>query len=66
MSTEFKGIRCSSVATPIIPVGHPRYVWRPAADTDVQRTWRSYGWKPEADRTASIRSAAARMRQVRP
>lgn len=31
---------------PTIPVGHPEYIWRPAADTDVQRTWRRFGWKP--------------------
>jgi hypothetical protein len=31
---------------PYVPVGHPDYVWRSAADTDVQRTWRRYGWVP--------------------
>jgi hypothetical protein len=34
---------------PFIPVGHPDYVWRPAADTDVQRTWRRYGWVPTSE-----------------
>ena len=31
---------------PFIPVGHPDFVWRDASDTDVQRTWRRYGWVP--------------------
>lgn len=31
---------------PYIPVGHPDFVWRPSVDTDVQRTWRKYGWTP--------------------
>jgi hypothetical protein len=43
---EFKGLKFSSMALPWIPVGHPRYVWRPSADCDVTRTWREYGWKP--------------------
>ncbi len=34
---------------PMIPVGHPAYVWRGAADVDVQRTWRRFGWKPQAE-----------------
>jgi hypothetical protein len=46
MNNEFKGLRFSSMALPWIPVGHPRYVWRPSADCDVTRTWRIYGWKP--------------------
>lgn len=46
MPNEFKGLKFSSMALPWIPVGHPRYVWRPSADCDVQRTWRTYGWKP--------------------
>lgn len=29
---------------PWIPVGHPQYVWTPASD--VQATWRRYGWRP--------------------
>lgn len=37
---------------PIIPVGHPNYVWRSHTDTDVQRTWRRYGWVPLAERKA--------------
>jgi len=31
---------------PIVPVGHPKFVWYGAADTDVQRTWRRFGWTP--------------------
>lgn len=46
MSNEFKGLKYSSMALPWIPVGHPNYVWRPSADCDVERTWRTYGWKP--------------------
>lgn len=46
MTNEFKGLKFSSMALPWIPVGHPRYVWRPSADCDVERTWRTYGWKP--------------------
>ena len=46
MTKEFKGIKYSSMALPIIPIGHPRYVWRTSADCDVERTWRTYGWKP--------------------
>ena len=70
MSTEFRGLRCSSVAIPFIPVGHPRYVWRGHADTDVQRTWRSYGWKPTNQETITDTRSAyitspATMRQVR-
>lgn len=29
---------------PLIPVGHPDYVWTPGAD--VQATWRRFGWVP--------------------
>jgi hypothetical protein len=36
---------------PLIPVGHPDFVWRPGAD--VQATWHRYtGWvPPSANRT---------------
>lgn len=46
MQNEYQGLRFSSIAIPLVPVGHPDYVWRPSADCDVQRTWRNYGWKP--------------------
>jgi hypothetical protein len=38
---------------PLIPVGHPDFVWRPGAD--VQATWHRYtGWvPPSANRTQS-------------
>ncbi len=67
MTQEFRGIRCSSIAIPRIPVGHPKYVWHNSADTDVQRTWRTYGWKPThpEEHTAQIRATAAAMRAVR-
>ena len=29
---------------PLIPVGHPAFVWTSGAD--VQATWRRYGWLP--------------------
>jgi hypothetical protein len=34
---------------PLIPVGHPQFVWRSHADVDVQRTWRQYGWAPPSE-----------------
>lgn len=66
MSKEFKGIRCHSIAIPFIPVGHPRYVWRGHADTDVQRTWRTYGWKSNAEiAAAQVRTTPAPLWSVR-
>lgn len=35
-----------SKAIPVIPMGHPQYVYVPAANTDVQRTWARFGWTP--------------------
>jgi hypothetical protein len=35
-----------SRAIPTVPLGHPDFVYYPAADTDVQRTWRKFGWTP--------------------
>lgn len=67
MSVEFKGIPCSSFAVPYIPVGHPRYVWRGHADTDVQRTWKTYGWKATpraADTLPANGTPVARLRKV--
>lgn len=29
---------------PIIPAGHPKFVW--TAGADVQATWRRFGWTP--------------------
>lgn len=65
--TEFKGIRCMSVALPRIPVDHPKYVWRGHADTDVQRTWKLYGWKPTNPESARSRisATAAAVRAMR-
>lgn len=31
---------------PAIPLFDPSFVYTPAAATDVQRTWRKYGWIP--------------------
>lgn len=59
MSNEFRGLRYSSIAIPFIPVGHPRYVWRGHADTDVQRTWRYYGWKPNSERATQSANTLA-------
>lgn len=55
MNNEFKGLRFHTMALPHIPVGHPDYVWRGAADTDVQRTWRAYGWKSHEEQQALAR-----------
>lgn len=66
MQQEFKGIPYSHMATPHIPVGHALYVWRGSADTDVQRTWRFYGWLPGKLRTAhTAKPPAERVRLVR-
>lgn len=32
---------------PLIPVGHPEFIW--TAGADVQRTWRKYGWVPPSE-----------------
>lgn len=37
---------------PLIPVGHPKFVWSPLAD--VQRTWRKYGWVPPSELKQAI------------
>jgi len=70
MTQEFKGLKYHSLAIPFVPVGHPDYVWRGAADTDVQRTWRKYGWKPTEEQraiaaTAASVTAAKTVRQLR-
>jgi hypothetical protein len=66
MQNEFKGLKFSSMALPIIPVGHPLYVWRPSADCDVQRTWRTYGWKPlNEQRTATDTKKLASVKVLR-
>lgn len=39
-----KPVPHSKRTDPLIPVGHPQYVWTAAAD--VQATWRRYGWRP--------------------
>lgn len=39
-------IRYLSKAVPTIPLNHPEFVYYPAADTDVTRTWRKFGWTP--------------------
>ncbi len=68
MSNEFKGLRYSSIAIPLVPVDHPQYVWRGSADTDVQRTWKNHGWKPthpEQIYTTQIRATASAVRAVR-
>jgi len=35
-----------SRAIPSIPLGDPRFIYYPAANTDVQRTWARFGWTP--------------------
>lgn len=32
---------------PLIPVGHPDFIW--TAGADVQATWRKYGWVPPSE-----------------
>jgi hypothetical protein len=68
MNNEFKGLKFSSMALPWIPVGHPRYIWRPSADVDVTRTWRAYGWKSldeqRADAYAKERAPLKVLRQM--
>lgn len=32
---------------PLIPVGHPEFIWTTGAD--VQATWRKYGWTPPSE-----------------
>ena len=39
-------IRYHSKAIPTIRLSHPDFVYYPAADTDVTRTWRKFGWTP--------------------
>lgn len=39
---------------PIIPVGHPDYVWTNGAD--VQATWRRFGWIPLEEARAKEKS----------
>ncbi|MFZ4766720.1 MAG: hypothetical protein ACOYMN_17345 [Roseimicrobium sp.] len=39
-------IRYHSKAIPIIPIGHPDFIYYPSSDTDVTRTWRKFGWTP--------------------
>jgi hypothetical protein len=34
---------------PMIPVGHPKFVWTTGADA--QATWRKYGWQPPEKQT---------------
>jgi hypothetical protein len=39
---------------PLIPVGHPDFVWTTGAD--VQATWRRYGWLPIEEAKAQNQS----------
>lgn len=34
---------------PSMPSTDPRFIWRSSADTDVQRTWRRFGWTPTSE-----------------
>lgn len=31
---------------PSFPITDPRFVWVDSSKTDVQRTWRKFGWTP--------------------
>ena len=35
-------------ARPSIPITNPNFVYRSAAQTDVQKTWRRFGWQPKS------------------
>jgi hypothetical protein len=37
---------------PMIPAGHPKFVWTTGAD--VQATWRRYGWVPPSELKPAI------------
>lgn len=37
---------------PLIPVGHPDFIW--TAGADVQATWRKYGWVPPSEQRQQI------------
>ena len=39
------------MTTPRISILNPKFVYVPAAQTDVQRTWRKFGWMPKTDLT---------------
>jgi hypothetical protein len=58
MSIEYKGLRVQSVTLPWIPVGHPRYVW--TSSSDVEATWKKYGWKPLNDKPTDTAPVQAR------
>ena len=49
MTIEFRGLIVQQVAIPLVPVGHPKYEWKTASD--VQSTWRKYGWQPLSEQT---------------
>ena len=50
MSIEYKGLRVQSVTQPWISTEHPRYKW--TSSSDVESTWKKYGWKPLNDKPA--------------
>ena len=63
MSIEYKGLRVQSVTLPWIPVGHPRYKW--TSSSDVEATWKKYGWKSLNDKSANPAPAVAPRAAVR-
>ena len=36
--------------TPTVPLTNPAFPYIPAARTDVQRTWRKFGWTPPSEK----------------
>ena len=38
------------VTTPAIPLSDPRFNYKPAAATDVQATWKRFGWVPPSQK----------------
>ena len=42
---------------PRISIKDPNFVWIPSHQTDVQRTWRKFGWRPLKEIAAEGRAA---------
>lgn len=63
MTIEHKGLQVQSVTLPWIPVGHPRYKW--TSSSDVEATWKKYGWKPLNDKPAETTPAVAPRATIR-
>ena len=47
VNNEIAPITVRSRVEPMVPVGHPKFVWTSGAD--VQATWKRYGWTPPSE-----------------